>query len=322
MVKYVRNFFNTAGLFIGVILSLQAAVAAEKKLSPEEARAAFLRQLDEDLGPDEPPKMPEKFHRLEEGEIPLKADGAVVIDALTGEALYEKSADLRLFPASTTKIMTALLVIESGNLGATVEITVQDAKVGESSLQLKPGDRYTRQQMLYGLMLKSANDVAFALGRDNAGSMEAFAAKMTLRARELGAMNTRFMNPHGLHHVEHYTTARDLAIIARAAMQQPFFRRLVSTQRYQWVRPTDPPEVWNLSNHNRLLRDFDGCTGVKTGFTNPAKHTLVSAALRDHREVIAVVMHDGKNEKWEDSKLLLTYGLAHPAPAWRTAAAR
>ncbi|MEO8353406.1 MAG: hypothetical protein ABI680_16880, partial [Chthoniobacteraceae bacterium] len=83
-----------------------------------------------------------------------------------------------------------------------------------------------------------------------------------------------------------------------------------------------PPEIWKLSNHNRLLRDFEGCTGVKTGYTNPAQHTLVSAALRDHREVIAVVMHDGKYEKWEDSKLLLTYGLAHPAPVWRTAAAR
>ncbi|MEO8352478.1 MAG: D-alanyl-D-alanine carboxypeptidase, partial [Chthoniobacteraceae bacterium] len=123
MAKFARKLFITTSVLAGVVLGLQAAVATEKKLSPQEVRAAFLRQLDEDLGPDEPPKMPEKFHRLEEGEIPLKADGAVVIDGLTGEALYEKSADQRLFPASTTKIMTALLVIEAGNLTGTVEVT-------------------------------------------------------------------------------------------------------------------------------------------------------------------------------------------------------
>jgi D-alanyl-D-alanine carboxypeptidase (penicillin-binding protein 5/6) len=172
------------------------------------------------------------------------------------------------------------------------------------------------------LMLKSANDVAQALGRDNAGSAEAFALKMTRRAQELGAMNTSFRNPHGLHHAEHFTTPRDLAIIARYAMNQPYFRSVVSTTKYSWVRyvPPElqsetPPEIWHLSNHNKLLTRFEGCTGVKTGYTNPAQHTLVSAAMRSPREVIAVVMKDKRSQKWEDSMLLLHHGLDHPPKA-------
>jgi len=258
------------------------------------------------------PKVPKEFHLLADGELPLKADGAIVLDGYSGKPLYEKNADLPLFPASTTKVMTALLVIEEGNLDQDVEITAEDAKVGESSLGVKAGERYSRRQMLYGLMLKSANDVAHALGRDNAGTVEAFAEKMTRRARELGAKNTSFRNPHGLHDPDHYTTARDLATIARAAMEQPFFRTVVSTQKFPWVRDNPKAEVYELTNHNRLLTRFEGCTGVKTGFTNPAQGTLVSAAIREHREVISTVMHDGRLEKWEDSMLLLTYGLDHP----------
>lgn len=278
-----------------------------------DAREASKRQ------PGEPGEMPKKFNLLEPGELPIKAPGAIVIDGFSGETLYAKDADTPLFPASTTKALTALLVIEAGNLEQEVTVTEEDARVGESSLSIKPGDRYTRRQMLYGLMLKSANDVAHALARDNAGSEAAFAAKMTLRARELGATNSNFKNPHGLHHVEHYTTPHDLAVIARCAMQQPLFRKIVSTRKFSWERyaapaaaPAKGPEIWHLSNHNRLLTKFEGCTGVKTGYTNPARHTLISAALREGREVIAAVMKDGKYEKWEDSMLLLTHGLKNP----------
>ena len=241
--------------------------------------------------------------------LPLAARGAIVIDALTGASLYEKNADDPQFPASTTKIMTARLIIEEGDLDREVECTLEDSRVGESSLYLKPGQRYTRRQMLYGLMLKSANDVAHALARDNAGTMPAFAEKMTLRAAELGATATRFMNPNGLHNAAHTTCPRDLAVITRAAMQQPLFRELVTTRSYNWVKES---VVIPLSNHNRLLARFPGCTGVKTGYTNPAMHVLVSAALRDGREVIAVVMHTDKPGIWDDSTILLEYGLTHP----------
>lgn len=242
----------------------------------------------------------------EDGEMALAARGAILVEALSGKALYEKNADTRFYPASTTKIMTGLLIIEAGGLDTPVEITEEDARVGESSLSVRPGQTYTRRQMLYGLMLKSANDVAHALGRDNGGTAEAFAAKMTQRARELGCTNTSFMNAHGLHHPSHYTSPRDLALITRAAMNQPLFRQIVSTQQAPWESPTG---TFMLSNHNRLLHRFPGCNGVKTGYTIPAQQVLASSAARGGREAIAVVMHTDKPGIWEDSAKLLEYGL-------------
>ena len=172
---------------------------------------------------------------------------------------------------------------------------------------LKPGEQYTRRQLIYGLMLKSANDVAMALARDNAGSIEAFAEKMNRRAAELGATNSHFANPNGLHDPSHYTTAHDLALIARAAMEQPFFRQVVGTIYYTWKSPKGV--VYQLRNHNRLLRHFAGCNGLKTGYTRAAQQVLVSSALREGHEVISVVLHTDKPGIWEDSKALLTYGL-------------
>lgn len=262
------------------------------------------------------PRMENLDQILAAGEtagLPLAARGAIVIDAHTGASLYEKNADEPQFPASTTKILTALLIIEAGDLDREIECTLADSKVGESSLELKPGQRFTRRQMLYGLMLKSANDVAHALGRDNAGTMAAFSEKMTRRAAELGAKTAHFTNANGLHDLVHYCSPRDLALITRAAMQQPLFRQIVSTRSYDWVGHDSV--LRPLANHNRMLQRFPGCTGVKTGYTNPAQQVLVSAALRDGREVIAVVMHTDKPGIWDDSTLLLSYGLRHPPTA-------
>jgi D-alanyl-D-alanine carboxypeptidase (penicillin-binding protein 5/6) len=241
-------------------------------------------------------------------EMHLAASGAIALDAISGETVYAKNADSRHYPASTTKIMTALIVIESGSLQQEVEITKSDTLVGESSLDLVEGEKFSRQQLLYGLLLKSANDVAHALGRDNAGSIEEFAGKMNSRARELGCISTHFMNPHGLHHLEHYTSPRDLGLIARAAMQQPLFRRIVSTREALWSSSTTGERT--LWNHNHLLKSFPGCCGVKTGYTSPAQQVLVSAAVRDGREAIAVVMHSDKPGIWEDSKKLLERALS------------
>ena len=242
------------------------------------------------------------------GPVAIAAQGATVIDTLTGAPIYEKSATERFFPASATKILTALLVIEAGDLDRFVTVAIEDTQVQPSAIEFKPGERYTRRELLYALMLKSANDVARALARDNAGSVEAFAEKMTRRARALGAVSSQFRNPHGLHDPEHYTTPRDLALIARAAMDQPLFRRIVSTQFFTW---NSPEGIVELRNHNKLLWRFAGCTGLKTGYTVPAQQVLVSSALRDHREVISVVMHTDKPGIWEDSKQLLTYGFLH-----------
>ena len=243
----------------------------------------------------------------------LASEGAIVVDALTGETLYEKNAYEQLYPASTTKILTALLVIEEGDLDHVVVIAPEDTKVEPSAIGFRPGDQFTRRELLYALMLKSANDVAQALARDNAGSIEAFAEKMTRRAASLGALQSHFANPHGLPNPDHYTTPYDLALIARAAMQQPTFRQIVGTVSYPWT--TQQGATVLLKNHNKLLWcppwKFEGCTGLKTGYTAKAQGVLVSSALRNHREVISVVMHVDKEGKWVESKALLAYGLAH-----------
>lgn len=302
------------------------AVAASKKshatMRPKPSASPAATELQRRAGAEQ--KLPASMLQAvpiippEMTELPLVAKGAVVVDEYTGESLYEKNADESQYPASTTKILTALLVIEEGSLDKEVEVTIEDSKVGESSLEIKPGDRFTRREALYGLLLKSANDVAHALARDNAGSVEAFAEKMTVRAKELGAVNSHFENPHGLHHPAHYTTPHDLACIARAAMQQPFFRSIVGSQFHTWLG-NPATGARELRNHNRLLWKFPGCTGVKTGYTVPAQQVLVSAATWGTRECISVVMHTGKPGIWEDSKLLLTWGLEHlppiPSPA-------
>ncbi len=255
-----------------------------------------------------PTPLPTPTPPLAPGELPIAAQGAFLVDGLTGDPLYRKNPDQVFYPASTTKILTALIVIEAGNLDQEVTIEPSDTHVEPSSLDMKPGQKFTRLQMLYGLLLKSANDVALALARDNAGSIPAFAEKMNRRARELGATASNFENPNGLHNKDHYTTPHDLALIAHAAMQQPLFRKIVSTVDYTWLTETGPVP---LVNHNKLLTRFPGCTGVKTGYTVPAQQVLVSAALRDGREVISIVMHTDHPGIWDDSELLLNYGFSH-----------
>jgi serine-type D-Ala-D-Ala carboxypeptidase (penicillin-binding protein 5/6) len=240
-------------------------------------------------------------------DLSLAAQGAALVDSYSGEFLYTKNPDAKEYPASSTKILTALIVIEAGNLDQLVTVAPEDTKVEPSSLDLKPGQQFTRRQLLFGMLLKSANDVAMCLARDNAGSVPAFAEKMNLRAAELGATSSHFVNPHGLHDPNHYTTAHDLVLIARAAMQQPLFRQIVSTIYYTWKTPTG--QVEQLRNHNRLLRHFAGCNGLKTGYTRAAQQVLVSSALRGGHEVISVVLHTDKPGIWVDSKTLLTYGL-------------
>jgi D-alanyl-D-alanine carboxypeptidase (penicillin-binding protein 5/6) len=254
---------------------------------------------------------------LAPGELPLAAKSAILLDEKTGAVLYEKNPDDLQYPASATKILTALLVIEKGNLDASVTIQPEDTKVEPSALEFKPGQQYTRRHLLFALLLKSANDVALALARDNAGSVTAFAEKMNRRAEELGAKASHFTNPHGLHDPHHFTTARDLATIARFAMQQPLFREIVATPEIGMARGDD----WvQLKNHNKLLWMLPGCIGVKTGYTRPAQQVLVSCAIRSGYEALSVIMHSDKPGIWNDSKTLLEHafeklGATSPAPA-------
>ncbi len=241
---------------------------------------------------------------LAPGELPLAAKSAILVDARTGDVLYEKAPDDIRYPASATKILTALLVIEAGNLDAKVLIEPADTKVEPSALEFKPGEEYTRRELLFALLLKSANDVALALARDNAGSVAAFSEKMNKRAELLGAKSSHFTNPHGLHDPHHFTTARDLALIGQAAMRIALFREIVATPEFGMMRGA---EKVLFKNHNKLLAMFPGCIGVKTGYTRASQQVLVSCAIRAGREAISVIMHSDKPGIWNDSKTLLEH---------------
>jgi D-alanyl-D-alanine carboxypeptidase (penicillin-binding protein 5/6) len=232
-------------------------------------------------------------------QISVSAVSAILIDAENGTVLYEKDADRRMSIASTTKIMTALVVIENGGLQDTV--TVKQSHMTEgSSMYLKVGEKHTVEELLYGLMLASGNDAALAL-TDTCGGMAPFVARMNQRAASLGMTNTSFENPNGLDGEKHYSTARDMARLAQVAMENPMFQRICST-----VSATVGEQT--LTNHNRLLRELDGCIGVKTGYTSTAGRTLVSCAERDGHRLIAVTLCDGND--WADHERLYAYGFS------------
>lgn len=308
-------------LLLSIFLSFSIAggvSAAPKKTSKPASSTQKTEKADSEDSEDDAGEKPSANGKKElaPGELPLFARSAMLLDAETGATLYEKNPDALEYPASATKILTALIVLESGDLDKLVTVEDSDTKVEPSALNIKPGETYPRRALLYALLLKSANDVAMCLARDNAGSVAAFAEKMTQRAHALGAESSHFQNPHGLHDNHHYTTARDLARIGNAAMKNPVFREIVATPE-AWIRKADE---WVLfRNHNRLLSRMTECIGVKTGYTGKAQQVLVSAAARDGKEVISVVLHTNKPGIWDDSKLLLNHGLtkltAPPAPA-------
>ncbi len=297
-----KSFIPSTALLAALTLlgsAVLPAHSAPKKKTPSKSPAKAKTTIVQKVEPPAPPPP------LAPGELPLAARAAISMDVKTGTVLYEKNADAMEYPASATKILTALLVLETGELDRELTVQIEDTKVEPSSLYIKPGETYTRRDMLHALLLKSANDVSLALGRDNAGSVAAFAEKMNTRAAALGATSSHFTNPHGLHNPHHFTTARDMAIIARAAMQNPLFREIVA--KPEAMIPKAGVQT-KLRNHNKLLAMLAGCNGVKTGYTVPAQQVLVSSAMREGKEVLSVVLHTNKPGIWEDSKMLLNDG--------------
>ena len=224
---------------------------------------------------------------MAEGETSAKA--ACVMELTTGRVLFEVNSRDRLPMASTTKVMTALLAIEHGDLTAQVTCSQNAFGVSGTSIYLAQGETLTLEEMLLGLMLASGNDAAVAISEHIGGTTAQFVAMMNARAKEIGAVNTHFANPHGLPDDNHYTTAYDLALIAREAMRNPVFRELVSTERASipWAgRDYDR----QLRNKNRLLSSYPGATGIKTGYTSRAGRCLVFGASRDSMELVGVVL--------------------------------
>ncbi len=235
------------------------------------------------------------------------AKAAILINGDTGEVIYEQNADQCLPMASTTKIMTALLLCENGDFDREITVTEEMLRVEGSSMGLLAGDRVTLHDLLYGLLLASGNDAANVVAYVLGGTVDGFVKMMNDKATELGLKNTNFATPSGLDAEEHYTTARDLANLARIAMQNEDFYNAASSKSAV-LEYGNPPYIRSLSNHNKLLKTFDGAIGVKTGFTKKSGRCLVSAACRDGKFVIAVTLNDPND--WSDHASLLEYGIS------------
>lgn len=229
----------------------------------------------------------------------LSAQSAILADGATGRILYEKQADQHSLIASTTKIMTALVVCEQCNVLDRMRIPKEAVGIEGSSMYLKENEVLTVQELLYGLMLHSGNDAAVALAIYCGGTVEGFAEMMNDKARSLGLRNTHFVNPNGLDAPDHYSTARDLATLAIYAMNNPIFARTVSAKN---VTVGDR----YLKNHNKLLWQVEGADGVKTGYTKSAGRILVSSATRQGRRLVAVTINDPND--WKDHAALLNDG--------------
>ncbi|MBD3917673.1 D-alanyl-D-alanine carboxypeptidase [Paenibacillus sp. PR3] len=237
----------------------------------------------------------------------VAAESAILIDGRTGTVLYSKNATEQMYPASITKIVTAIVALETADVSDTVTVS-KDARWEEGTrVYLEEGEQMSMWQLLLGMMVNSGNDAATAIADHIDGSKEKFAERMNTFVREhAGAMNSQFRNPHGLPDPEHYTTAEDMAKIARYAMQNEKFRELVGTKKVNWTG-----ETWQttLVNHNKLLGTYEGATGIKNGYTTVAGQTLVASAKRADMEIIGVVLKSPSSDQlYKDMRGLLDYG--------------
>ncbi len=247
----------------------------------------------------------------------VAAEGVVLIDGASGKVLYGKNQDQQFYPASITKVMTALLTLERCSMGDVVEFSASattNLESGAVSLDITEGDRLTVEQCLHGLLMKSANEIGNGLAEHMAGSVSGFAELMNARARELGCTNTHFANPHGLNDASHKTTPHDMALIMRAALQNEAFRRITTTRTYDFPA-TKKAEARTITMGHKMIypsdsRYYEGVVGGKTGYTSLAGNTLVTGAERNGVLLIVVIMKS-KQTHYADTKALLDYGFAN-----------
>lgn len=241
----------------------------------------------------------------------ISGQSAVLMDAQTGKILYDKNPHERLPIASITKIMTAIVALDKGNLNA--QVTVGDSvldrnKVYGTLLYLEPGEKFTLRQLMYGMLLNSANDAAVAVAQYIGGSVDQFVRMMNDEANHLGATDTHFVNPDGLSEPNHYSSAADMAVFARYAMQNPTFREIVRTK--SMVLPRSKPNLpTQLENINKMLWLYPDIDGVKTGYTEEAGHTIIASSSRNGRRLIAVILKEPfPRTTYTDAENLLNYG--------------
>lgn len=244
----------------------------------------------------------------EQASTSLSAQSALLMEADSGTVIFEKNAHTRLPMASTTKIMTALVALELAAPDTIISVDKRAVGIEGSSIYLCEGEELTLEELLYALMLESANDAAAAIAIGLCGSEGAFVDAMNQKATSLGLSNTHFSNPHGLDAESHYTTAYELAIIAKEALRNPLFKTIVSTRKTT-ISHQNADGVRLLVNHNKMLRQYEGCIGVKTGYTKKSGRCLVSAAEKDGVAMIAVTINSP--DDWNDHTTLLDYGFAN-----------
>lgn len=239
------------------------------------------------------------------GAPQINGKSALLMDAKSGQVLYEKEKDEQLPPASTTKILTAIMAIESGRLDEIVTVGTNPTLVEGTSVYLTDGEKVKLRDLVRAALLHSANDAALAIAEYLGGSVQDFAVMMNAKAKSLGAVNSNFVNPHGLSQEGHYSTAYDLALIGRYAMCNETFRQMVEAKILDWEG-----QAWQtrLININRILWSYEGANGVKTGYTKEARYTIVASAARDNRTYLAVVLGSPGNLIYQDAEALLDYG--------------
>lgn len=244
-------------------------------------------------------------------EPQVVGETAALIDAQSGMLLYGKEPHKKMYPASTTKVLTALVALEKAKMTDLVTIGANPIHAGGTSIWLAEGEKLSLEELLYALMLNSANDAGVAIAEHVAGSVEEFTKLLNQKALQLGAKNTHFVNPHGMPNENHYSTAYDLALIGREALKNQELRKIVTTVHHEIPR-ADPEAQKYLFNHNKLLWSktfgYEGATGLKTGYTVEAGQCIIASAKRDGRELIAVVLRTEGNNLWYDASKLLDYG--------------
>lgn len=257
--------------------------------------------------------LPYKVYAADNKIPSVSADGAVLMDAQTGEILYSKNMDSAYPPASTTKLMTALLTLENCNLDDVVTIGANPPKAEGSKIYIYEGENIKIRDLLYALLLVSANDSAEALAEHIGGSIDNFAQEMNKRARELGCTDTNFVNPSGLYNKNHKTSAKDLALIMRELVSHPEYSKIATSLSYK-IAPTNKcSKARPLYNENKLLQSFSsyyykGCEGGKTGYTVQSQHSFVASASKGGRRLIVALIHDSKKTFFCDSIKLFNYG--------------
>jgi D-alanyl-D-alanine carboxypeptidase (penicillin-binding protein 5/6) len=242
----------------------------------------------------------------------VTARAAIIMDAATGDVLWERNASDPLPPASTTKVLTAVVALESGRLDESFRVSADAADTAPSKINLRPGQRMRLRNLLYAVLLNSANDAASVVAEGLAGSEAAFAARMNARARELGATASHFVNPHGLTAPGHVASARDLAVIFRHGLRNPLFREILETRNVQVPVESSGVQWVSLHSHNRLLSGYTYVVIGKTGFTRPARRCFVGSATHDGRELIIAIL--GARDLWTDAKRLFAYGFGGSSP--------